>query len=127
MDLLYLGSTGPNVELLQYALNKANFNVGKIDGIFGQQTDNALRNFQRAYGLTVDGVAGPRTWEALFPFINGYFLYTVRPGDSLYSISNRFSSSVNNIIFANPDKNLSVIYPGQVIVVPTRKYCANYY
>lgn len=120
MELLYLGSTGPNVELLQYALNKANFYFGKIDGIFGSQTENALKNFQSSFGLTSDGIVGPRTWDALFPFINGYDLYTVKSGDSLYSISNRFSSSVNNIIFANPNKNLSVIYPGQVLVVPRR-------
>lgn len=127
MNLLYLGSTGPNVELLQYALKKANFNPGTIDGIFGLQTENALKNFQRVYGLTPDGIAVPKTWDLLFQFINGYQLYTVQPGDSLYSISNKIGSTINNIKFANPSKNLSVIYPGQILVVPTRQYCSYYY
>jgi N-acetylmuramoyl-L-alanine amidase len=36
------------------------------DGIFGLQTDATLRNFQRAKGLAVDGIAGPNTFEKLF-------------------------------------------------------------
>jgi peptidoglycan hydrolase-like protein with peptidoglycan-binding domain len=35
------------------------------DGIYGRVTRRAVRRFQRAHGLTVDGVAGPRTLEAL--------------------------------------------------------------
>ena len=35
------------------------------DGIFGQQTEVTLRQFQRTHHLTVDGVAGPQTWSAL--------------------------------------------------------------
>lgn len=36
------------------------------DGIFGPQTEAQVRNFQRANGITVDGIAGPKTFERLF-------------------------------------------------------------
>lgn len=118
MDMLSLGSRGPDVELLQMGLNRAGFNSGKIDGIFGDKTLTALKNFQRFFKLPVDGIVGPRTWNVLFPFINGYAIYIVSPGDTLSSIAKNFNTTVNNILTANPDKNLSVIYPNQIIVVP---------
>jgi peptidoglycan hydrolase-like protein with peptidoglycan-binding domain len=37
----------------------------QIDGIFGPQTDEAVRGFQQALGITVDGIVGPVTWRAL--------------------------------------------------------------
>jgi peptidoglycan hydrolase-like protein with peptidoglycan-binding domain len=46
-------------------LNKAGFNAGKVDGIFGKNTRNALIRFQRAKGIAVDGVAGIQTYNAL--------------------------------------------------------------
>lgn len=37
----------------------------ETDGIFGAETEAAVRQFQRTNGLTVDGVAGIKTWNAL--------------------------------------------------------------
>lgn len=59
-----LGDSGPQVKRLQEALNKAGFPCSD-DGHFGPETEVALRDFQQAHGLSVDGMAGARTWEAL--------------------------------------------------------------
>lgn len=49
------------VKTMQTKLNSANYNCGTPDGKFGSGTDTAVRNFQRAKGLTVDGKAGKDT------------------------------------------------------------------
>jgi metacaspase-1 len=59
------GSSGPAVQRLQEALTARGHYRGAIDGRFGAQTHNAVLSFQRASGLTMDGVVGPRTWSAL--------------------------------------------------------------
>jgi N-acetylmuramoyl-L-alanine amidase len=41
------------------------FGVGAVDGIFGERTDAALREFQRSVGLPPDGTCGPATFKAL--------------------------------------------------------------
>lgn len=59
------GSTGQNVRELQTLLNKLDYSCGKVDGIFGDKTEKAVRAYQRDHGLADDGVAGPLTWGKL--------------------------------------------------------------
>ena len=59
------GATGEPVRRLQRALRRTPDLGLAVDGIFGPQTDQAVRDFQQANGLTVDGVVGPLTWAAL--------------------------------------------------------------
>lgn len=49
----------------QERLARLGFYSGRVDGIFGAYTESAVRAFQEAKGLTVDGVIGPETWSAL--------------------------------------------------------------
>ena len=63
--LLRLGSRGSDVIRLQAALNALGYDCGAADGIFGVKTEAAVRRFQRAQQLAVDGVAGRMTWAAI--------------------------------------------------------------
>ena len=59
------GDRGWDVAAMQYILARRGYPPGAIDAVFGPMTDGALRNFQRAYGLSADGLAGPMTISAL--------------------------------------------------------------
>lgn len=118
MEILKLGSTGPEVKLIQSLLTKIGYNPGPIDGAFGSQTMQAVIAFQRNNGLTPDGVVGPETWSVFRRLLLGYDIYTVRPGDSLYTIARKYYTSVNAIITANPGINPSSLKVGQKIIVP---------
>lgn len=62
---LRFGDRGSEVEELQRDLRRRGFNPGPIDGVYGSQTQEAVRQFQRTRGLFPDGVAGRETLTAL--------------------------------------------------------------
>ena len=59
------GARGNITRLLQERLNSLGFNCGAEDGIFGSGTRAAVIAFQRAHGLSADGIVGKNTWRAL--------------------------------------------------------------
>lgn len=65
------GTTGPSVVTVQVSLNRISQNypaipkISSVDGIFGAQTEAAVRKFQEVFNLDVDGVVGRATWYAL--------------------------------------------------------------
>jgi putative chitinase len=63
--VLRRGARGDTVELLQRLLAARGFPELKADGDFGPATEAAVRQFQSAHKLEVDGVVGPNTWAAL--------------------------------------------------------------
>lgn len=62
------GNSGEYVLQLQQALDKTGAALNP-DGKFGTATENAVKAFQQAHGLTVDGICGPATWAALAPYL----------------------------------------------------------
>jgi peptidoglycan hydrolase-like protein with peptidoglycan-binding domain len=59
------GDQGASVKLLQRALARLGYSPGTIDGQYGPSTTQAVSRFQRAKGLTEDGILGPNTLQAL--------------------------------------------------------------
>lgn len=90
------GISGEAVRYLQELLNKMGYKLGVIDGIFGFNTDSAVRLFQKTKGLVVDGIVGGNTWTAIYK--------------SLKLVSN-----VNNV---NVLGNQVVVYSKKYIGVP---------
>ena len=65
---IQIGSQGDDVKYLQSFLSNNGYGV-QVDGIFGNETRNALMNYQKDLGLSADGIAGTKTWYAIG---NGY-------------------------------------------------------
>ena len=70
-NVVKLGSKGRYVSDLQQYLNIAasknnNIPTVKVDGIFGEKTQEAVLIFQKEYGLNTDGVVGVITWDTLY-------------------------------------------------------------
>lgn len=133
-SILRLGSSGQDVITLQYLLNvAAEFNPAipapAQDGDFGIETQQAVAAFQRAADLKADGIVGPLTWQALYqtylgvgdiipPDVDtGVMDYTVRSGDTLWLLAQRYHTTVDDIKRLNglTSDELSI---GQVLKIP---------
>jgi len=68
MLLLRNGSRGPLVSFLQLTLKGLNLYNEEIDGIFGSNTLNAVKEFQSNNNITADGIVGENTWNLLLPY-----------------------------------------------------------
>ncbi len=97
------GSRGSEVTNIQTKLKSLGLYSDKIDGIYGKNTQAAVRTFQQQKGLQVDGIAGPQTLKAL----------GLTSGSSTGSISQRDIDLLARIISA---ESRGEPYIGQVAV-----------
>ena len=146
--VLRQGSRGQDVITLQYLLDLISEYYPGIpavtqDGIFGAGTKQAVVAFQSRMGLAVDGIVGPATWNALYRTYQGIgqnvptpnpnpnpdpgpgtggssFAYTVKSGDTLWLLANRFGTTVDDIkrLKGLRSDNLQI---GQVLQIPTQQ------
>lgn len=68
---LYPGASGQITKLMQERLISLGYNCGSYgsDGIFGIETQKAVKVFQKANGLSADGIVGPATWRKLLHMV----------------------------------------------------------
>ncbi len=118
MRLLRMGSTGPGVQLLQLALNRAGFGVLQTDGIFGPLTERAVRRFQAAQEILADGIAGRDTHRRLLPWYTGSLLHRIRKTDTFSALAERYGTTVEAIALANPGAKPENLQIGETITVP---------
>lgn len=100
------GSRGSEVRTIQEKLKRWGYYNGNIDGIYGSQTTAAVKSFQRKNGLTVDGIAGTRT-------LNAMGIYT---SSNTSSSSSSYSSDINLLARLIYGEARGEPYSGQVAV-----------
>ena len=134
--ILKAGSSGVDVITLQYILNfisefHTTIPETSQDGIFGNETVQAVIAFQQMMRLTADGVVGPATWNALYDKYWGIrdnvpiptppavetIAYTVRAGDTLWLLAQRFGTTVDAIKRLN-NLTSDLLMIGQVLQIP---------
>ena len=65
LRIVQRGSTGADVKALQALLVGYGYDPNGVDGIFGPGCQAAVKRYQKAKGLAVDGCVGPATWSKL--------------------------------------------------------------
>ncbi len=129
--VLKWGTRGIDVVTLQYMISFISEYYPTIpqlmqNGIFDNQTYQAVIAFQQMMGLSADGIVGPATWDALYDIYwgikenapgTGVIEYVVQSGDSLWLLAKKFNTTINAIKTLN---NLTgdVIEIGQVLKIP---------
>ena len=100
------GSRGSEVTQIQKKLKRWGYYSGSVDGIYGTQTVNAVKYFQRKNGLTADGIAGPATLKAM----------GITSSSSSSSSSSSYSSNLNLLSRVIYGEARGEPYTGQVAV-----------
>ncbi len=116
--ILKKGDTGALVEALQLALYRSGFLSGEPDGIFGERTYDAVIRLQRAFNLKEDGIAGKQTLEAAERYLKGYFIKTVKKGDTVWQLAISNGTTPEAVITANPGIDPERLSIGERLTVP---------
>lgn len=93
--LVRTGNRGPNVYAIQSLLRERGYSIA-VDGIFGNATAAAVRQFQDAQGLSADGIVGPLTWSRL--------VIEVKRGD----FDNGATAAVQHLLVNQHSYNLAI-------------------
>ena len=102
VTVLREGLRGAEVINLQYLLlfrgDVTEVELGKVDGVFGSKTKACVLKFQKAKGLSQDGVVGQQTWDAIASLeewpngIQGEFLRLGDKGEGVKTLQNGLQS-----------------------------------
>ncbi len=114
-SILRHGDRGSEVREIQKMLSYIGYDIN-IDGIYGNQTESTIKDFQRNKGLGIDGITGEQTRKALEKMIEE-IKYTVEYGDNLSLIAFEFKTTVSSIKELNNLKD-EKIFPGQELLIP---------
>ena len=102
------GSRGDEVVQIQTKLKNWGYYNGSVDGVYGSGTLAAVKSFQKKNGLTVDGIAGKKTLEAM-----GIFTSSTTSGSNSNSISSSSLNLISRFVYAEARGEP---YKGQVAV-----------
>jgi len=121
--VLRMGMRGPDVHKLQECLRERGYDIPMEEQHFGYLTREALQQFQRDYGLAVDGVAGKTVFALLtqdkLPITR--LIHHVAPGETIAQIAERYGVGVEAFAASNRVRRL---YPGQRLVFFDREVWA---
>ncbi len=126
--VLVQGTYGWDVSSLQFLLARAgHLRLLDVDGHFGASTKAGLLRFQRTRGISIDGVAGPRTLTAfghgrrtpvLTQATSSAVSYVVRPGDTLTEIAQKHKTTVRALAAANDLESVNLVVEGAKLRLP---------
>jgi len=112
------GAKHPDIDLIQLALVRAGYHPGKIDGMFGPRTGEALNRFREDRGMERSEHIVTTDWTALTPFLTGYVRRLIRGGDTFHRLADEFRTSTQAIQTANPNLHPESLNVGEMLTIP---------